>query len=275
MKTCVLAVASCALFLSGADLSGPLPAAAQTTYDRGQDVSPTYDGWEKNADGTYSLYFGYFNRNADEEIDVPIGPNNMFDGMADRGQPTHFYPNRKWWVFKIDVPANWPKDQRVVWTLTTRGRANQAKGWLQPEWEVDKDLIAKNAARDPSLMTNGTNEADLDHENRPPAMTGSPAQTVNLADTLTLKATATDDGHPAPIPDPAGRLQQGVRLRWIVYRGTGKVRFEPDIMGQRVFGKPATLETKVRFSAPGPYRLRAIASDGQTFSTYDVDVTVK
>jgi hypothetical protein len=46
-------------------------------------------------------------------------------------------------------------------------------------------------------------------------------------------------------------------------------------MSQRVYGKPATLDTKVRFSAPGAYRLRAIASDGQTFSTYDVDVTVK
>ena len=115
----------------------------------------------------------------------------------------------------------------------------------------------------------------LDHENRPPAMTGSPAQTTNVSDTLRLTATATDDGHPMPVPDPTGHLQQGVRLRWIVYRGAGKVRFEPDIMNQRVYGKPATLETKVRFAVPGAYRLRAIASDGQTFSTYDVDVTVK
>ena len=280
MKTCVLTVACCAVLLSGADPSGPRSASAQTpapsAYDRGQDLSPTYDGWEQNADVTYSLYFGYFNRNTDEEIDVPIGPNNTFDGgTADRGQPTHFYPSRKWWVFKIDVPANWPREQRVVWTLTTRGRANQAKGWLQPEWEVDKDLIAKNAARDPSLMTNGTNETDLDHENRPPVMTGSPTQTINISDTLTLTATATDDGRPTPLPDPGGRLQQGVRVRWIVYRGAGKVRFDPDIMSQRVYGKPATMQTQARFAVPGAYRLRAIASDGQTFSTYDVDVTVK
>ena len=272
MKTRVIAVASSLLLLAGSVCTN---VVAQTSFARGQDVSPTYDGWERNDDGTYSLYFGYFNRNSDEEMDVPIGPNNSFETTVDRGQPTHFYPDKKWWVFKVIVPADWPKEQRVVWTLTTHGKTNQAKGWLQAEWEVDKDLIAKNAARDPSLMTNGTNETDLDHENRPPAMTGSPAQAINVADTLTLTATATDDGHPAPIPDPTGRLQQGVRLRWIVYRGAGKVRFEPDIMNQRVFGKPATLETKVRFSAPGPYRLRAIASDGQTFSTYDVDVTVK
>jgi hypothetical protein len=279
MRTCVLAAAcSAALLLSGADPSGSRLAYAQTptVYDRGQDISPTYDGWEQNDDGSYSLYFGYFNRNAGEEVDVPIGPNNSFDGgVADRGQPTHFYPNRKWWVFKVDVPANWPKEQRLTWTLVTRGKTNQAKGWLQPEWEVDKDLIAKNAARDPSLMTNGTNETDLDHENRPPVITSSAAQTVNVSETLSLSVTANDDGHPKPIPDPTGRLQQGVRVRWIVYRGAGKVQFTPDIMNQRVYGKPATLETKVRFAVPGVYRLRAIASDGQTFSTYDVDVTVK
>jgi hypothetical protein len=53
------------------------------------------------------------------------------------------------------------------------------------------------------------------------------------------------------------------------------VRFDPDIMSGRVYGKPATLETKVRFAEPGVYRLRAIASDGQAFSTHDVDVTVR
>ena len=46
-------------------------------------------------------------------------------------------------------------------------------------------------------------------------------------------------------------------------------------MSQRVYGKPATLETKVSFAVPGTYRLRAIANDGQLFSTYDVDVTVR
>ena len=106
-------------------------------------------------------------------------------------------------------------------------------------------------------------------------MTGSTAQTINVSDTLTLTATATDDGRPKPVPDPEGRLQQGVRVRWIVYRGAGKVRIDPDIMSGVVHGKPATLEAKVRFTAPGAYRLRAIASDGQAFSTCDVDVTVK
>jgi hypothetical protein len=65
-------------------------------------------------------------------------------------------------------------------------------------------------------------------------------------------------------------------MRWIVWRGVAKnVKFQPDIMTDRVYGKPATLETKVTFSAPGEYRLRAVASDGQLTSSYDVDVSVK
>jgi len=276
MKKCMLAIASSALLLAGPVHPRVDPGvAAQTGYARGQDVSPTFDGWEQNADGSYTFYFGYFNRNSAEELDVPVGPENNFDLGGDRGQPTHFYASRKWWVFKTVVPADWPKDRRLVWTLTTHGKTNQAKAWLQPEWEVDKELISKNAARDPSLMTNATNELDLDHENRPPSMTGSSAQTIKVSDALTLSATATDDGRPKPVPDPTGRLQQGVRVRWILYRGAGKVQLQPDIMGQRLYGKPATLETKVSFASPGAYRFRAIASDGQAFSTYDVDVTVK
>jgi hypothetical protein len=245
---------------------------AQTRYSRGQDVSPTFDGWKMNPDGTYTLYFGYFNRNSEEEVDIPIGPDNSFDvGNMDQGQPTHFYPSPRWWVFGVVVPKDWPKDKKVVWTLTNRGRTNQAKGWLQPEWEVDQGIIAKNSPRDSLLMT--VSVGDVDFENVAPTITGSPAQTIKLGDPLTLTATATDDGRPKPISAAAGR-QQGVRIRWIVYRGSGKVRFDPDITSQRVYGKPATLETKVTFSVPGAYRLRAIASDGQLTSAYDVDVTV-
>jgi len=66
-------------------------------FARGQDVSPTFDGWERNPDGTYSMYFGYYNRNTEEEFDIPVGADNGFDvGGPDRGQPTHLYASRKW-----------------------------------------------------------------------------------------------------------------------------------------------------------------------------------
>ena len=269
MKRCALAVV-CTVFL----IRATIPASAQTRFARGQDVSPTFEGWERNGDGSYTLHFGYFNRNTEEQVDIPVGPDNSFDlANGDQGQPTHFYTGRRWWVFNVVVPKDWPKDKRAVWTLTTHGITNQAKGWLQPEWEMDKGVIFQNSGRDPFLMFTG-GEGDVDTDNLPPSMTGSPAQTVRLGETVTLTVTATDEGLPKPLPDPTGRRQQGVRIRWIMYRGPGQVRFDPDIMSNRVYGKPVTLATKVTFSVPGAYRLRAIASDGQLFSTFDVDVTV-
>lgn len=275
MKSLVLLVA--VLLVASAAPSDVYGQFGPFGFARGQDVSPTFDGWERNPDGTYSLYFGYYNRNTEEEFDIPVGADNGFDvGGPDRGQPTHFYPSRKWWVVKITVPADWPKDRRLVWTLKTRGVTNQAKGWLQPEWEVDQKLIAKNSGRDPSLMTNPSNSLDMDATNKPPAISITGVRTVKVGETLSLTATATDDGRPMPVPDPEGKLQQGVRMRWIVYRGgAAHVRFQPDIMPNRILGKPATLQTAVTFSTAGTYRLRAIASDGMAFSTHDVDVTVQ
>ena len=240
-------------------------------YLRGQDVSPTFEGWEGNPDGTFSFYFGYLNRNSEEALDVPIGPQNSFDlGNGDQGQPTHFYPGRRWFVFKVTVPKDWPKDKRLVWTLTNRGRTNLAKGWLQPEWEIDQLLISKNAISDPFLRAANTNPTP---DNKAPVITGGSAQTVTLPAAATLRVTATDDGLPKPGPGDRGGKVEGLQIRWILYRGPGKVQFDPDL-SPAVYGKPLTSETKASFSAPGNYRIRAIATDGALFSTFDVDVTV-
>src|SRR5712672_909144 len=55
------------------------PAAAQTHYASGQDVVPAFEGWEKNADGSFNMVFGYMNRNYEEEIDLPVGADNMIE----------------------------------------------------------------------------------------------------------------------------------------------------------------------------------------------------
>src|SRR5881409_938380 len=65
----------------------------QIRHNSGQNVVPVFEGWEKNPDGTFSLVFGYMNRNYAEEPEIPIGPDNNFSpGPADQGQATHFYP---------------------------------------------------------------------------------------------------------------------------------------------------------------------------------------
>src|SRR5262245_51723342 len=66
-----------------------------TFKSAGQTVTPVSDGWYKNADGTFSLSFGYYNRNGEEVVDIPIGPDNFVNpGPPNQGQPTEFQPRR-------------------------------------------------------------------------------------------------------------------------------------------------------------------------------------
>ena len=53
--------------------------AQSLTYSSGQNVAPAYEGWEQDADGTKYFLFGYMNRNWEEELDVPVGPDNSFN----------------------------------------------------------------------------------------------------------------------------------------------------------------------------------------------------
>src|SRR5437867_6405676 len=255
---------------------------AQMRYARGQNVAPAFEGWERNPDGTINMVFGYLNRNYEEEVDIPIGPNNRIDlGGDDRGQPTHFYPRRQRFIFKVVVPRDWDRNRKVVWTLTSHGRTDMAKGWLQPEWELNPGVYSEN---------NGGGV--LEEGNQPPVVEGSPAQTVTLPNQLTLRVSAFDDGLPKPLrrsptvtnptpdagpvsldPNTRRRRAEGVRIRWIQYRGPGKATFDP-ANAPAVYGKPVDLTTKVSFSAPGTYLLRAIASDGQLESIHEVTVTV-
>jgi len=253
----------------GAGISG------QVQYASGQDVAPAFEGWQQNPDGTYSFMFGYLNRNYEEQVDVPVGPNNNIENIrsgGDGGQPTHFYPRRQRFVFKVTVPKDWDKQKRVIWTLIAHGRTNQAKGWLQPEWELNDEVFSEN---------NGGGV--LEPGNEPPSITGSSAEAVTLPNTLMLTVTANDDGIPKPrstkvsstsVAVNKARVDRGLSIKWIVYRGAGKVRFDPDTSPDS-YGKPVSFNSKVSFSAPGEYVLQAIASDGQLFTTHNVTVTVK
>ena len=114
-------------------LAAAVGLIAQIQYRRGQDVTPAFEGWTANPDGSFNLYFGYLNRNYEEEVDIPVGADNTIDPGGDRGQPTHFYPRRQSFVFKVVIPKDWGLEKKLTWTLTIRGKTNVAKGWLQPE----------------------------------------------------------------------------------------------------------------------------------------------
>ena len=260
----IFLLAGVALLLAAPGVSrAQLPYQGQ--YNRGQDVVPVYEGWRPNPDGTLTMYFGYFNRNYQEVLDIPIGPENNIDPGGDRGQPTHFYPRRQFFVFKVVVPKDWGLERRVVWTLSIRGKTNTAKGWLQPDWEINDEVMMQNLGT--------VNDA----ENEAPVITGTDALTTTLPNTVTLTATAQDDGRPLPRrqrnADEGDGQPQSLAIRWIHYRGPGPVTFGP---AKRIGdGKSITSTTTASFKAPGVYVLRAVASDGSLEAFHDVTVTVK
>jgi hypothetical protein len=284
-------------------VAGPQVARSQSVTDQlpeetgfnrmaGQNVQPFFEGWQRMPDGHLVMWFGYLNRNFEEQPDVPIGVNNRFDLRADMGQPTHFYPRRHLFVFKVDLPNDWPNDKRLVWTVTSNGKTGAANGWLQPEWEVDEGVIQMN------IGPGGAPPADP--PNTAPKITVHGDQTVTVGKPLKLAANATDDGIPkarnrnprpanagSPTPPPrmpmpaaatpAPRAQLGLRIRWILYRAPdsgGTVSFDQESGAPVVGAQAAELATEATFSAPGTYWLRAIATDGLLETPYDLKVTV-
>src|ERR1700730_13091599 len=79
---------SAAVLLVGGMLASAQSLPNEPRRGSGASVSPAFEGWFRNPDGTFSLLVGYYNRNQTQELDVPIGPNNKIEpGMPDRGQP--------------------------------------------------------------------------------------------------------------------------------------------------------------------------------------------
>jgi hypothetical protein len=279
----VVSVASLVVHGRGAQLSSS-----------GQNVQPVFEGWEKNGDGSFNLVFGYFNRNSDEEVFVPIGPNNNVKPLGpDAGQPEYFYPIRNMFVFRVKVPKDFGPKADVVWTVTHRGRTDTAVGSLLPTYIIDDDVIGMNFG--------GGHPAE---GNKPPeiALEGTPERHVKTGEPLTLVIRVRDDGIPAkirPAPQPhvgsgpPGRMSSvGVRVSWIQYRGgPSTARFSP--AQPLIYSDPRSplspwapgwtpptlaangeLVTKATWSEPGTYVLRAIAHDGYNYSAQDVRVTV-
>jgi len=239
-------------------------AGAQTrfSYSSGQQLEPAYEGWMQNADGSYTLYFGYQNTNWVQEFDIPIGPENSFSpGNADLGQPTHFYPRRNPFLFTIQVPKDFGTKE-IVWTLTANGITRKAFGSIKSDYLIDPQVMSTEVGGD-----NGNLANDL-RTNIPPDLKveGALTRTVKVGQPLSLVAIAGDpdnlpprrDGKPqpgvkksvrpegvarpsAPTNSPAvvyrppvavtASAGPGLHLSWIVYRGKAStVKFTPDQM---------------------------------------------
>src|SRR5215217_2616892 len=169
--------------------------AQSLTYSKGQNVAPAYEGWEQQSDGTKYFLFGYMNRNWQEELDVPIGPDNAFNvGDADQGQPTHFLPRRNRFVFRVKVPSTFSDKDELVWTLTSpNGKTERAYASLRTDYKVD-DVVK---ASETGALGAGSSSPEI-RSNKPPVVTieGPKALTAKVGQPVTVTALVADDGVP-------------------------------------------------------------------------------
>jgi hypothetical protein len=207
----------------------------------GASVAPVFEGWEPNRDGTFNLYFGYQNRNWQEELDIPVGENNFFSpGAPDRGQPTHFLANRQKLVFSVVVPRDFG-NQTLIWTLVSHGRTETVPGKLAPILQVATTKDDNNAA---------------------PLVNLGPEQTISFKQSATLDAAVGSGSDGAKPQETGGRAARGgpsrLTIKWTKYRGPGQVTFA-DAAPPVKDGHAVTTAT---FSEPGVYVLHALADEG-------------
>ena len=253
---------------AGAIAGTTLVSGQQLPKPRGQfgaSVTGAFEGWYSNPDGSRSFLVGYFNRNTQQELDVPIGPGNRIEpGGPDLGQPTHFLPGRKYGMFILAVPKGFTAQDRYTWTIVANGQTTSIPLRVHTDYEISpfSEIAASNT---PPIL-------QFEQGGRPiqgPAASLAAAlvRTTTLSAPLALPIWAADDekytsGANAPLRNPP----PPIRLTWSKYRGPGAVTFDqanPPVEkltgGKAAFtGKSAAAAT---FGEPGDYVLHVTAND--------------
>ncbi len=249
-------LSACSVALACLLVAGPgaAPAAAQ----QNQPIYPAYDGFLKNADGSYTIAFAYFSHNA-QVVTIPAGPDNAFSAVApDLGQPTTFQPGH--WRFQCVMVVGPEFDGKLSWNLNYAGRkTGTSQNMLQSNWflvegaaelaKVDFRTVPRNVClnRAPQVRVLGTNRAD---GRDVLAVVGAAGAQESLF------GSVHDEGL------PRGRA---LTTSWKQVSGPGAAKFED----------PSRARTHVTYPVAGSYELELSASDGELSASRRVTVNVK
>jgi len=233
----------------------------------GTGVTPAFEGWFDNPDGSHNFLIGYMNRHRALEVDIPIGPNNRIEpGGPDHGQPTHFLPGRQTGTYLITVPKAFSATQVLTWTITINGQTNSIPLKLNPLYNISplKDSSVANTPPMLRFVEGG------------PAIQGpvgtldkAIARTTSVSVPLDLPLWAADDAkYTNNSSQPMRGSRTPVSLSWAKYRGPGTVTFDkprPAVDKIKGGGVNEAFEgkstTKAKFSEPGEYVLQVTVND--------------
>jgi hypothetical protein len=257
-------VAGC---LAGAGAYAQQELVMEPLKDSGLNVYPAFEGWFQNADGTYTLLVGYYNRNKKQILDVPIGPQNRIEpGGPDQGQPTHFLIGRGWGTTAIKVPKDFG-DKKLTWTLTTNGKTVSIPFGLTKGYQVEPFLDAAMGNKPPELKFD---PAGPSLTGPPPALAQANAVSGVAGEAIPLTVWASDDNHLASSTTGGGSAAPGggagqkpparprLSVRVSKFRGPGDVKFDDDTPAIAADGKATANAT---FSLPGEYFIRVEGND--------------
>jgi hypothetical protein len=241
-------------------LSVALTALHQSVYAQPtQPIYLQYDGWVHNADGSYTLSFGYFNMN-NVDVRVPPGEANGFaPGPADRNQQVTFVKGRHRFACSMVVDRTF--DGKLQWTVKFAGKTSTTTAKvLDPLYELEHSshehatsgLDVANAPK--NVCVNRPPSIHVGNPFAPPpgpdgVIAGKPNQDV------TLTSQIEDDGLPR---------NGALTIAWKKISGPGDV----------TFAAPASATTRAKFSGAGRYELELSATDGERTTTVKVNVQI-
>ncbi len=230
-------------------LSAAPQLAIEPKHDSGQSITPAFEGWYPNPDGTSNILIGYYNRNLKQDLDIPVGPNNKIEpGGPDQGQPTHFLPGRQWGVFTITVPKDFG-DKKLTWTITVNGKTNSIPVHLDPLWVVAPFKDAEDNT--PPVISFDEGATTLQGPPRGFAKT----LTATVGEPLSLTVWVSDDAK-IPVGTINAPKAPAASLTWTKFRGPGTVAFAT--------AKPPA--EKIEWKAPPPANFMGKATTTATFS---------
>jgi len=261
-------------FIAGGVLvSGQVPASIPMPRSgAGGSVTGAFEGWYYNPDGSRTFLVGYYNRNTQQELDIPIGPNNRIEpGGPDHGQPTHFVTGRQWGMFTVPVPRDFKETDSYVWTITANNQTTSIPLRLHPDYVMSpfKEIAVGNTPPQLRFDENGTpTQGPLAN------LATAPTRSASMTSPFALTTWLADDGkYTSGTNAPVSGSRPPVIARWSKYRGPGSVTFDkprPEVEKISSTGTPGTTAggsftgratTHVKFAEPGDYVLHFIAND--------------
>jgi len=276
------------LLAGGVVLSGQKIAIPEPRRGAGDSITGAFEGWYYNPDGSRAFLIGYYNRNARQELDVPIGPNNRIEpGGPDMGQPTHFLTGRQWGMFMVPIPRDFKPDDSYVWTITANGQTTSIPLRTKPDYVMSPFTEIAVGNTPPAIRFEQTGKAT---QGPIATLATAPVRTATVGTPLALPLFLTDDmKYTSGTSAPPSAQRSPASLRWSKYRGPGDVTFDkarPELekLSQAEGMYSARATTNATFSEAGEYVLHVTANDysgdggggfGCCWTTALLKVTVK